>query len=272
MTEATHVDKKLFLPQLPSSTLTFATPGITSESRDAVAELLKRAHIKYHCFFNERGFHTHLAHGILAAYALGATPQRLREIYDNHASEQRPIGDIKKTFTESDWKSKLGDSTYYASYLGFFRNQVVEMGRVKAVTKYMFDNDFIARAFSGAFHPLIHVGYGLEFGVDGIVAEGLAMAAVTSTLMAPFVVRPANPLEKVTNTVADQLTISKPDSPGKTIAEILQAIREDHDLDDVTSYALGNKTNEVVKNKKVATKLNQYLADWHVSGTLHTTL
>lgn len=268
MTEATHIDRNLFLPQLPSNKLTFATPGITSESRDAVAQLLQKAHIKYHCFFNEKGFHTHLAHGVLAAYALGATPQRLREIYDHHAAEQRSIGDIKQDFTESDWKSHFGDASYYASYLQFFRNEVIKLGRVKAIQKYMFDQDFIGRAFSGAFHPLIHMGYGLEFGTDGLVAEGLAMAAVTSTLMAPFVVRPTNALEKVTNTVADQLVISKSDSPGKTVVEILQSIREDHDLDDVTNYALGNKTNEVAKNKKVVSKLNQYLAEWHVSGNL----
>jgi hypothetical protein len=32
-------------------------PGITPESAKAVAELLRENHVKYHCFFNDDGFH-----------------------------------------------------------------------------------------------------------------------------------------------------------------------------------------------------------------------
>lgn len=268
MTSITHADRKLFLPQLPSKNISLAIPGISKESRDTAAELLEQSHIKYHCFFNEKGFHTHLAHGVLAAYSFGARPDRLREIYEYHATSQLPIGSVEKVFTQSDWKSELGDRKYYASYLEFFQNEVKLLGRVAAFGRYALDPDMIARSFSGAFHPLIHMGYGFDFEVDGVFAQGLAMAAVTSTLMAPFVVRPANAIEKVTAKVATQLSLSKSADTPKTIVDILTNIREDHDLDNVLDYSMNNKTMEAAKQEKVIAKIQQSTSAWDVAGIL----
>ncbi|KAF8923044.1 hypothetical protein BGZ58_003435 [Dissophora ornata] len=257
--------KKLFTPQIPSKNISLALPGITKQARDTVAEVLEENHYKYHCFFNERGFHTHLAHGVLAGYSLGASPNRLRAIYESHAADQRPIGSVQKSFTTSDWRSELGERDFYASYLEFFRSEVQRLGRVDAVVKYAFDSDTIGRTFSGAFHPLIHIGYGFDFEIDATVAEGLAMMAVTSALMAPFIVHPAGVVEKITSKVAAQLSISKSSTP-KTVVEILKAIQDDRELDDVAAYPMPSKTMEVVKHEKVASKIQHYLSGWDVEG------
>ncbi|KAI8602286.1 hypothetical protein EDD21DRAFT_372265 [Dissophora ornata] len=258
--------KKLFTPQIPSKNISLALPGITKQARDTVAEVLEENHYKYHCFFNERGFHTHLAHGVLAGYSLGASPNRLRAIYESHAADQRPIGSVQKSFTTSDWRSELGERDFYASYLEFFRSEVQRLGRVDAVVKYAFDSDTIGRTFSGAFHPLIHIGYGFDFEIDATVAEGLAMMAVTSALMAPFIVHPAGVVEKITSKVAAQLSISKSSTP-KTVVEILKAIQDDRELDDVAAYPMPSKTMEVVKHEKVASKIQHYLSGWDVEET-----
>lgn len=269
MTGFTNVERNLFLPQIPSKNISLTIPGISKESRDTVAELLEQSHIKYHCFFNEKKFHNHLAHGVLAAYSLGARPDRIRAIYNDHAATQRPIGSIEKNFTQSDWKSELGNAPYYASYLEFFRSEVKKIGRVAAFTKYALDQDMIGRSFAGAFHPLIHMGYGFDFDVDGIFVEGLAMTAVTTAIMTPFVVRPANAIEKVTAKVATQLSLSK--SAPKTIVDILNDIREDHDLDDVIQYSMENKTIDAAKHEKVIAKIQQSTSAWEIAGneTLH---
>ncbi|KAG9062155.1 hypothetical protein KI688_006487 [Linnemannia hyalina] len=259
--------KKLFIPQIPSKNISLALPGITKLARETVAELLQENHNKHHCFFNEKGFHNHLVHAVLASYSLGANPERLRAIYKSHAVEQRPIGFIKKNFTAFDWKSEVGNQEFYASYLEFFRQEVPKLGRVEAVVKYAFDTDVIGRTFSGAFHPLIHLGYGIDFGIDAIVAEGLAMMAVTSKMMSPFVVAPATKVEKVATKIASQLSISEPSS-AKTIVDILTAIREDRELDDVTFYPEVNKSMDVAKSKVAASKVQKLLSEWKVEETI----
>jgi len=258
--------KKHFTPQIPSKNISLALPGITKQARDTVTELLEENHIKHHAFFNEKGFHNHLVHAVLASYSLGATPDRLRAIYESHAKEQRPVGSVKKNFTRGDWKSEVGKEEYYASYLEFFRQEVPKLGRVEAIIKYAFDTDVIGRTFSGAFHPLIHLGYGVDFGIDAIVAEGLAMMAITSTMMAPFVVAPATTLENLATKVVSHLSVSEPTSH-KTIADILTCLREDRELDNVTSYPESNKTMDVAKSKVAASKIQKFLSEWKVEET-----
>ncbi|KAG0379690.1 hypothetical protein BGX24_012140 [Mortierella sp. AD032] len=259
--------KKLFIPQIPSKNISLALPGITKLARETVADLLEENHYKHHCFFNEKGLHNHLVHAVLASYSLGATPERLRAIYESHAMEQRPIGSVKKNFTSADWKSEIGNQEFYASYLEFFRQEVPKLGRAEAIVNYAFDTDVLGRTFSGAFHPLIHLGYGIDFGIDAIVAEGLAMMAVTSKMMAPFVVAPATMIENVTTKIVSQLSISEPPS-AKKIVDILTAIREDRELDDVTSYPEVNKTMDVAKSKVAASKVQKLLSEWKVEETV----
>ncbi|KAG0282811.1 hypothetical protein BGZ98_006589, partial [Dissophora globulifera] len=159
--------------------------------------------------------------------------------------------------------SEVGKGEFYASYLEFFRHEVPKLGRVEAIVKYAFDADMIGSTFSGLFHPLIHLGYGVDFGIDAIVAEGLAMMAVTSTMMAPFVVAPTTTVERVTTKIAHQLSVSEPSSPN-TIVDILSALREDRELDDVTSYPEAYKAVDVVKNEVAASKVQKLLSGWNI--------
>jgi hypothetical protein len=265
MTTTLSASKKLFIPQIPSKNISLALPGITHQARETVAEILEENHYKHHAFFNEKGFHNHLAHGVLASYSLGASPDRLQAIYKHHAAEQRPIGSLKKNFTSADWKSEVGNQDFYASYLEFFRHEVPRLGRVEAIIKYAFDTDVLGRTFSGAFHPLIHLGYGVDFGIDAIVAEGLAMMAITSTMMAPFVVAPTTAVERMTTKVVSHLSISE-HSSAKSIVDILTALREDRELDGVTSYPEPNKTMDVAKSKVAVSKIQHLLSEWKVEG------
>ncbi|KAG0342467.1 hypothetical protein BG000_004487 [Podila horticola] len=258
--------KNLFTPLIPSKDISLAFPGITKKARETVAELLEENHIKHHCFFNDSGFHNHLVHAVLANYALGASPERLRAIYKSHAVDQRPIGAVQKAFTHVNWKSELGHRDFYASYLEFFRHEVTKLGRVESIVQYAFDSDVIARTFSGAFHPLIHLGYGVDFGIDAIVAEGLAMMAVTSDMLASFVVAPVTTVEKITTQIVSHLSIHESSSP-KTIVDILNALREDRELDDVTSYPARNKSMDVAQSKVAALKVQNLLKGWSIDET-----
>ncbi|KAF9972178.1 hypothetical protein BGZ73_004717, partial [Actinomortierella ambigua] len=264
--------KAFFTPQIPSKNISVALPGISSHARQAVADLLQENHSKFHCFFNEQGFHNHLAHSLLASYSLGASPERLRALFESHAKDQKPIGSVKKKFTTSDWRSEIGKRDYYASYLEFFSSEVSRLGRVEAIVHYGFEPETIGRTFSGAFHPLIHLGYGVDCGVDATVAEGLAMMVVTSNMMEPFVVKPATAVakvEQVAHKMAAQLSLgtmggASGASSHKSIVDILAELRDDRELDSVTSYPRPNKTMDVASSKVAATKVHKVVSEWNV--------
>ncbi|KAG0344831.1 hypothetical protein BG004_004133 [Podila humilis] len=262
--------KLFFTPQIPSKAISLALPGITSQARDTVAELLEKNHTGHHCFFNEKGFHNHLAHGVLASYSLGASPARLRAIYKSHEPDQRPVGPVLKKLSSADWKSELGHHDFYPSYLEFFKHEVSRLGRVGAIVQYAFDHELIGRTFSGAFHPIIHLGYGVDFGIDAMVVEGLASLAVTKPTFAAFVVPPVSNIEHVTTEVLNHLKISKDASSSHstmTIVEILKTVQNDRELDTVTSYERPKKLNDVAESKLAASKVQKLVSQWKVAET-----
>ena len=73
----------------------------------------------------------------------------------------------------------------WTAYKNFFDAAIQEQGVSAVLEKYFFSPEantaprrMLNRFFTGVLHPFIHVGYGCEFGLPGMVAEGLAMACV----------------------------------------------------------------------------------------------
>jgi hypothetical protein len=79
-------------------------------------------------------------------------------------------------------------NSYYSGYLAFFTNALLENGATATFEKYVFSQTanfdpakvgdgqtqpgLLNRFVGGLLHPMIHVGYGLEFGLLGTLAEG----------------------------------------------------------------------------------------------------
>lgn len=164
-----------FLPKTPLNPeyFNFVLPGIGSKSRSTVDRLLKTNHDQFDVFFNDKKFHNHLTHHVLAAYSFGANEERLEEIYQRHASYQRKIPpSLDVTLTRDNYKDYLGQSKAYANYLRLFEDEIGQHGIVETIRRWVWSGDMLSRLVGGAFHPLIHVGYGVEFGLTGQVAEG----------------------------------------------------------------------------------------------------
>ncbi|KAG8970797.1 hypothetical protein FRC03_000014 [Tulasnella sp. 419] len=193
----------LFPPPKPVSSILApkSWPGVSHESGTELSKLLRMDYDQFHCFFNKDGFHNHLSHHLFATYSFGASPKILKAAYDAHASYQRPNYPSPKPIDHTNWKDHLGDRDYYDSYLRFFTSQLKNEGISSVLEKYIFSKvansegptlegttsapssmnpHMLNRYMSGLVHPMIHGGNGIEFGMIGSVAQGLAMGAVTA--------------------------------------------------------------------------------------------
>jgi len=110
----------------------------------------------------------------------------LQAAYEADISIQRPIFESPSKINEKNFHEHLGDETYWNAYLEFFSRLVLEKGAAAAIEEYIFSPrvnveqpepgkppiKMLARFLAGVLHPMIHTGYGTEFGLPGMVAEG----------------------------------------------------------------------------------------------------
>ncbi|OBZ72838.1 Oxidoreductase AflY [Grifola frondosa] len=117
------------LPSPPPSTQAPGRlPGITHESSLELVKNLKENNRKWHIFFNDRGFHNHTSHHLLAMYQLGASGPLLDAAYKIHASYMRPAFASPEPVTTENFHLHLGDEKFYAAYLNFFSSELLEKG------------------------------------------------------------------------------------------------------------------------------------------------
>lgn len=137
----------------------------------------------YHCFFNDSHFHNHLIHHLLASLSLGSPPSFFSSIWEKEQSDLNPSFHLNKKpvspplIDESNWFNHLDNASRYWPLLSFFDQEISKNGVRATLEKFVFsqvgeENHMIDRLVGGAVHPLIHIGYGVEFKIGGIVAEG----------------------------------------------------------------------------------------------------
>ena len=63
-------------------------------------------------------------------------------------------------------------SRLWTDYMNFFEDIVKKDGISKTFETYALHPKMFPRLFGGTFHPIIHVGYGIEFQIPMILAEG----------------------------------------------------------------------------------------------------
>ncbi|KAF7318459.1 hypothetical protein HMN09_00355100 [Mycena chlorophos] len=206
-----------------------AFPGATAESAALTTELLYKDFLNHHCFFNDNFFHDHVAHHVLSLYDLGASPDAIQALFNHHGGMQRDIFHGKPTagdrtanaITEENWKDRMGEqhAHLYADLLEFFSAQIQNHGVAKTLEKFLFSPEanangtvMLARFFGGAVHPIIQTGYGVEFGQDYMVAQGLALTVLTTAEGALFLEPTGLPEIRV-------------DTPGTTSPSLLSVLR-----------------------------------------------
>ncbi|KAF7300133.1 hypothetical protein MKEN_01336600 [Mycena kentingensis (nom. inval.)] len=230
--------------------------GSTPRSAQLTTELLHKDFLEHHCYFNDAFFHDHLAHHLLAVHDLGGSEKDIQRVFDLDVGMQRPLEHGKKgdgvAVTEENWRDALGErhSGRYSDYIAFFSARIAKDGVARTLEKYLFSPEangngvlMLARFFGGAIHPIIQTGYGVEFGQDSMVAQGLALAVLTTpegaSLMEPsglpeIAAQPAqdNPTPSLIS-LFNSLTALPAFTPIPT-ADLVMAPRPDGDV--VTSF------------------------------------
>lgn len=180
-------------PSFPPDVLSPARyPGASPEAVAALTYVLKDNYTKHHIFSNYRQFHNHITHRALALYVTGANGSLIEQFYKEDSAHQRPAIEPPEAITEHNFTEHLGDDNFYAAYKTFFSEVIGERGVSATLEEYIFSKKYnfvegrdasaqpvmLARFLRGLFHAFIHVGYGAEFGIPGMVVEGLALTSV----------------------------------------------------------------------------------------------
>lgn len=167
-------------------------PGCGIESLKALQHVLIHNHTRYHIFFNHMKFNNHIAHRALAIYAMGGSGPVIEAFYQQDSGIQRPAFASPKPITEQNFVEHLGDENFYEAYNTFFDKAIEEKGAAATLEEYVFSDKYnfnpgrdaasqphmLSRFVDGIMHPLIHCGYGVEFGLKGMLSEGLAITAL----------------------------------------------------------------------------------------------
>lgn len=239
----------------------FSVGELTIDRAKLASDLLQKNHERFHMFFNNDGFHNHIAHHLLTTYALAASPEDLRRHFDSNASYQRPLGTFDQVVVTNmqdpaKFIGYLGDEDQYKNFVQFFRTQIDELGWQQVVNKFVLAESDIANkmlplVFAGFLHPLIHLGFGIEFEQPAIIAEALAQAAIHSDWIAKFFYG----AEKAAN--------QKRSKPSKAMSELVEEVREDKELLAAPHFKDGNKIRDGIL-ARAGERMISYTSQYHI--------
>ncbi|KAJ5365849.1 hypothetical protein N7517_008735 [Penicillium concentricum] len=222
--------------------------NVREDSARTVSEILQDDLATHHVFFNEQRFHNHIPHQLLSIYALGASPEDIKACYGRNKSYQRPALPASQDIVQSmhdvaEFQKYAGKEEHYPNYLAFFQHEIDAKGVAEVLKEYVFAGDeraesMMCRLFGGLIHPLIHLGFGIEFNQPAIVAQGLAQAAVHDDWLGRAFFLPA---EKMAG------GIGKPGQ--KSLLELLNEMRADKALIESVKWSDGNKIKDGVLHR-----------------------
>ncbi|RMD40963.1 hypothetical protein DV735_g4144, partial [Chaetothyriales sp. CBS 134920] len=208
----------------------YPVPKDLAGSLEAANRLLQRNHDSHHIFWRDLNGHNHMAHSLLSILALGGSPADIQRAYDDGLAVQRPLpkldpGIVDELADDGKFYARLGQIDQYSNFLVFFEQEIEKHGWQAVINQYVFGRTkladaVLARLYEGAYHPIIHLGLGIEFEQPSIVAEGLAQAATHSSSR-------ATELFEMCEREAEKINPTEPSPP---LIDLLNRARENNVL------------------------------------------
>jgi hypothetical protein len=156
------------------------------------------------------------------------------------------------------FKAYLGQEKYYHDFLVYFQQEIDKNGSQGALQEHLFSetehaDDMLVRMYAGFLHPIIHLGFGIEFQQPAIIAEALAQAAVHDNWMAPLFFG----CEKAAKNSSGKIV------PKKTIVQILEECKKDDNLSKAAHFEDGNKIRDGIL-KRAPEEMIKYATQYTV--------
>ncbi|USP73007.1 hypothetical protein yc1106_00281 [Curvularia clavata] len=243
--------------------LSYSVETITPESAEKTSRLLQLNHEQHHVYFNHEGFHNHIVHHLLTLFALGAPPSQLQKAYDINAPYQRPAEPISPSIITSlhdpsSFRSHLGKEKHYHSFLVFFQQEIDAKGWEQVLQEYLFSGtevaeDLLVRMYAGFLHPIIHLGFGVEFKQPAIVAEALAQGAVHDSWIGELFVECERKVGDKKGKTGEK----------KSIMQILEECRKDEKVRESARFSDANKIRDGIM-KRAKEEMVAYAAQYVV--------
>ncbi|KAF2187548.1 hypothetical protein K469DRAFT_569451 [Zopfia rhizophila CBS 207.26] len=239
--------------------------GLKKESAEKVSELLMLNHAKYHTLFNEAGLHNQIVHHLCTLWALGASPAQTQVAYDLNKVYQLPhyhhrASTAMKLNNPVFFKGCQGKSEFYIDYLRFFQDEITEKGVEEVIRQLIFKgdeaaDDILGRMFADLEHPVLHLGFAIEFGQPCLVAEALASACTHDS----------SPLGILLP--AEQHIASNPDLPRTSMLSVIHSLKSDPAISNAIKSTDSPDRLRQVLIQRLGAKLVTYLANWRVQPT-----
>mmetsp|Transcript_61795 Transcript_61795/g.93328 ORF Transcript_61795/g.93328 Transcript_61795/m.93328 type:complete len:402 (+) Transcript_61795:57-1262(+) len=150
-----------------------------TDSRTTACALLQQAHNEFDIEYG--GFlSNHIAHGIITLERLEASPERITSWYEEYKKhyvlghQLEPAQETcDLTITSDNWKTFEGKRKYFPDLYQFFKKELENSTEEEFINKFVPE---LARGLAGsALHPVIHLGFSIDFGhFDVPLAEGVA--------------------------------------------------------------------------------------------------
>lgn len=198
---------------------------------------------------------------MLTIWALGASPETIQVQYEREDHRQRrafPRDEaIILSFSDKkEFMKHMYQEEQYSNYLAFFQRVIADKGVPAVINEYVFGGDELAesllsRLFAGLVHPIIHLGFAIEFQQPAIVAQALAQASVHQDYLADAFYKPA--------TVAAQSHHTS-----KSLVEIMDEMRTNQAIRDAAIHG----DTDVFENgilSRASEEVIKYCSQWSVS-------
>ena len=159
-------------------------PGLSTEQITKASGLIqwdvKENHIITH---QKKGFVNHFNHHFLASFAMGASAERMQELYKKvHKLIETSSLDYTPTvhIMPGNLEEYRFNDEHYPNWFVFYLNVIKYNGNdwKHILETYFFHHTLFGSMILGLFHPLIQVGYGVKFGCGGLIAQGLEMGSI----------------------------------------------------------------------------------------------
>jgi hypothetical protein len=123
------------------------------------------------------GLSNHVSMGLYSLAALGGSRDELTRFAEASWAKLEPVPrEPGPQLTRENWKEQLGRREALNGFRVFFDREVATLGRGDTLRRYL--PALLPGISAGGFHALIRTGYGVRFGDDHEVSDGLAYWAM----------------------------------------------------------------------------------------------